>query len=100
VLAAAAAAFASASSECRIAELAADAAYQRLEGNPESLEYQGACSDARKREAAAALRKREAHAAYLAAGGYASQDPHEGEEASSSARRAMRCDGGMVKAKR
>lgn len=60
--------------ECAAAESAANAAYRRLEASPENLEYQIAFSEARKREAAAALRRRQAEAAYLAAGGYVRED--------------------------
>ncbi|HTU78561.1 MAG TPA: hypothetical protein VMF09_07360 [Solirubrobacteraceae bacterium] len=74
-LRAAASDYATAARECDAAQDAANRAYRRLEASPDTLEYQIAYSDARKREAAAALRKRQAAEAYLAAGGYALQDP-------------------------
>jgi hypothetical protein len=48
---------------------AADAAYERLQASPDTLEYQIAWSEARKREAAAVFRERTAHVAYRLAGG-------------------------------
>ncbi|HTZ63344.1 MAG TPA: hypothetical protein VMB51_04515 [Solirubrobacteraceae bacterium] len=74
-LRAAAVHYASARHDCRVAEDAARAAYLRLEASPDTLEYQIAYSEARKREAATALRKRRAQETYLLAGGYSEQDP-------------------------
>lgn len=74
-LQAAAAEYASAIRECAAAEERANRAHRRLEASPDTLEYQIACAQARKREAAAALRKRRAEKTYLAAGGYVRKDP-------------------------
>ncbi len=71
----AAAEYATTARECEAAEDAANRAYLRLETSPDTLEYQILYSQARKREAAAALRKRQAGEAYMQAGGYALQDP-------------------------
>ena len=73
-LRAAADAYAAAREECRVAEVATNAAYERLDANPESLEFQIDCDEARKREAAAALRTRRAKRAYIEAGGYEDDD--------------------------
>lgn len=64
-LKAAAAVLSAASRECAAAEDEANRAYQRLEASPDTLEYQIAYSDARKREATAALRKHQAQAGYM-----------------------------------
>jgi hypothetical protein len=73
-LRAAADAYAAARADYEAVKAAADAAYERLEGSPETIEYQIDWNLARREEAAAAWRFKQAEDSYLGAGGYVAGD--------------------------
>jgi len=62
-------AYAAASAECKAASDAADAAYERLQASPDTLEHQIDWAETREREAAATFRMCTAVIAYRLAGG-------------------------------
>jgi len=69
-LRAAAEAYSAARHDHQAAQAAAEAAWERLEASPETLEYQIDWNAARREEAAAAWRLKQAEEAYRRAGGY------------------------------
>jgi len=69
-LRAAADAYVAARADYQAVKASADAAYDRLEASPETLEYQIDWNVARRAEAAAAWRLTRAEEAYSKAGGY------------------------------
>lgn len=69
-LQAAAVAFGAARNDYEAAKTDADAAYERLQVSPETIEYQIDWNVARREEAAAAWRLSQAEQAYREAGGY------------------------------
>jgi hypothetical protein len=69
-LRAAAEAYAASRREYQVAKAAAEAAYERLQASPETIEYQIDWNVARREEAAAAGWLRQAEQGYREAGGY------------------------------
>jgi len=74
VLRAAADAYAAARANYEAVKAGADAAYERLERSPETIEYQIDWNVLRREEAAAASRFKRAEESYLRAGGYVASD--------------------------
>jgi hypothetical protein len=73
-LRAAADAYAAARADYEAVKDAADAAYERLEASPDTLEYQIDWNVTRREEASAASRFKRAENSYLRAGGYVARD--------------------------
>jgi hypothetical protein len=74
LLRAAADAYAAARVDYEAVKRAADAAYERLEASPETIEYQIDWNVTRREEASAAWRFKQAEKSYLRAGGYVAGD--------------------------
>ncbi|HUA47990.1 MAG TPA: hypothetical protein VMA77_22320 [Solirubrobacteraceae bacterium] len=74
---AAADAHAAACAQLELAQRDAEAAWDRLQASPDTIEYQIDWNLARRHEAAALAKVTEAERRYIRAGGYALTDPEE-----------------------
>lgn len=68
---------AAARAELALAKREAEAAWARLQANPDTIEYQIDWNVARRHEAAAVTRATQAERDYIKAGGYALTDPED-----------------------